>query len=56
MIKDAEDEEFDAIYKKQQQSNWKGLTSEEKYKLFHSPLSLMALIEEIEYKLKQKNT
>jgi hypothetical protein len=38
------------------QRTWIGLTGEEKYKLFHSPLPLMALIEEIEYKLKQKNT
>jgi hypothetical protein len=34
---------------------WTGLSGEEKYKLYHSPMPLMALIEEIEYKLMSKN-
>ena len=34
---------------------WVGLTGEEKYKLYHSPMPTMALIEEIELKLKAKN-
>lgn len=37
------------------EKNWVGLTGEEKYKLYCSPMPLMALIEEIEYKLKEKN-
>ena len=37
------------------QRTWVGLTGEEKYKLYHSPMPTMALIEEIELKLKAKN-
>jgi len=37
------------------EKQWIGLSGEEKYKLYCSPMPLMALIEEIEYKLKEKN-